>query len=257
MATTSPILLNILSVKILKKYRPRIVGVFESGDEWPAALMIKQVLEKRHIVQMSSGIVENESDMLFAILGMDEKSFRSDARALGKAISLVLRRDSSYPSVILLRLRTRRASDMKKILEVAAPDVVVFAGRKNDAEEERKKSVSSCKALLLRSLKKNNLAVLSSEDEAAQEAASKTRCLKMTFGFGEKAAVRGEMFRGGEMEAESKKGASFKVSYGDTFVPFHLPDSENRNDICAALAAAAVGLHFGSNLVEISEALRK
>jgi UDP-N-acetylmuramoyl-tripeptide--D-alanyl-D-alanine ligase len=50
-------------------------------------------------------------------------------------------------------------------------------------------------------------------------------------------------------------GMSFKISYEGTIIPFRLPYALGRGQVYAALAASAIGIHFGYNLVEISEIL--
>ena len=52
-------------------------------------------------------------------------------------------------------------------------------------------------------------------------------------------------------------GLSFKLNYEKSSVPFRLANALGRHQVYAALAAAAVGLHFKMNLVEISQALEK
>jgi UDP-N-acetylmuramyl pentapeptide synthase len=106
----------------------------------------------------------------------------------------------------------------------------------------------------MRSLRKNDLAIFCADDETMRAMAQRLRGKKMTFGYSEDAKVRGKIFRG---EDEGGEGTSFKISYRGTVVPFHFSSAITEKEVCAALAVAAVGLHMGFNLVEISEALRR
>jgi len=56
-------------------------------------------------------------------------------------------------------------------------------------------------------------------------------------------------------QKSSTGSASFKITYNDSFVPVRLGDSLSKSQAFSAAAAAAVGLIFGMNLVNISDAL--
>jgi len=83
----------------------------------------------------------------------------------------------------------------------------------------------------------------------------------LTYGFSEQADVRASdpvVFSELPEEVEKRiKGISFKLHYQGTTVPVFLPDVLGKHQIYSALAAAAVGIHFNINLVDIAEALKK
>jgi UDP-N-acetylmuramyl pentapeptide synthase len=256
-------ILDILSTRIVEKYKPVIIGVFDDGDDGAAALMIKEVLANRYDVRLSGKISEPDTEVPLAIIGTDQKISAVNVNILAKGIGLALKKGSPYPNVVILRIEARRTSDMKKMLESVHPDIAVFAPREEDADaevqEKRSKRKAREKALLFRCLKKNDYAIFSADDAALKEVAGKSRCSKMTFGFSEESKVKGKIFRGGEGEEamNGNNGTSFKITYKGTIVPFYFPSEVGERQVYAALAAAAVGLHLGSNLVEISEVLRK
>jgi len=252
-------ILDILSTRIVEKYKPVIIGVFDDGEDGVAASMIKEVLEKRYDVRLSGKISDLDTEISLAIIGTDHEAVSVNANVLAKGIGLALKKGSSYPNVVVLRIEPRRSSDIKKMLENVRPDIVVFAAGEKDLEAGKTKRKAREKMLLFRSLKKNDYAIFSADDVALKEMADKSRCSKLTFGFGEGAKVKGKIFQGGEGEESmnSNKGTSFKITYRDTIVPFRFPSEVDERQVYAALAAATVGLHLGSNLVEISEALRR
>ena len=256
-------ILNLLSTRIVEKYKPVIIGIFDDGDEDAASLMIKEVLEKRFDVRLSGKIFDLDTEIPLAIIGKDCESSFGNTNALAKGIGIAFKKTSSYPNVVVLRIDARSLGDMKKALEIVRPDIVVFASGErcsgSEAQIKKSKRRSREKALLFRCLKKKDFAIFNADDEVLKEAADKSRCSKMTFGFGEDAEARGKIFRGdeGEISTDEKKGTSFKITYKGTIVPFHFSSEAGEKQIYAALSAAAVGLHLGANLVEISEALRR
>jgi UDP-N-acetylmuramyl pentapeptide synthase len=56
-------------------------------------------------------------------------------------------------------------------------------------------------------------------------------------------------------EGYELSGVNFKLNYKGSIVPVSLPNVMSETSLYAALAAAAVALHFGFNLVEIARAL--
>lgn len=94
----------------------------------------------------------------------------------------------------------------------------------------------------------NGFAVLNFDDEAVLRLKEKTRARIITFGFKDGADLRIVNFG---------NGASFKLSYGGSVVPVAVKNALSREDVCAAAAAACVGLIFDLNLVEIAEGLEE
>jgi len=258
-------ILNLLSTRIVEKYKPVIIGVFDDGADGAASLMIKEVLEKRYDVRLSGKISDLDTEIPFAVIGTNCEILSGNAKsgsanALARGIGIAFKKTDSYPNIIVLRID---AGDMKKMLEIVRPDIFVFAegeaGAQSEAQTKKSKRKAREKTLLFRSLRKNDCAIFSADDEDLKEPADKSRCLKMTFGFNESAEVKGKKFQGeeGEELPGDKRGTSFKITYQGTIVPFHFSSEAGERQIYAALAAAATGLHLGSNLVEISEALRR
>ena len=84
-----------------------------------------------------------------------------------------------------------------------------------------------------------------------REKAPETKLL--TFGFQEGADFQASDLRQGEED----KSSSFKINYQGKIVPVWLEGSPTREEIYSVLAASAIGVLLGLNLVEISQALKE
>lgn len=231
-------ILNSLSVMIIEKYKPVIIGVFDDGKKGEYALMVRKALEGKFDVCVSPLISNGNTGIAKAI------------------IDFFFKKSQVQPNMLILRLGVERGVYVKKMLKILHPDIVVF-GRGNGTGQGNMAGAE--KSLLFRSLKKNVLAVYDADDKVLDELADKSRCSKMTFGSGADAMIKGNIF---ETEAEAEQGSkeggtTFKITYDDSIVPFHLASQASEEEVSAALAAIAVSLHLGSNMIEISEALRK
>lgn len=91
--------------------------------------------------------------------------------------------------------------------------------------------------------------VLNFDDETVREIKDETNLKETTFGFGERAD-----FKASDIMLNS--GTNFKINYRGNVVPFWLEFAFGKEQVYAALSAAAVGIALGLNLVEISQALK-
>jgi UDP-N-acetylmuramoyl-tripeptide--D-alanyl-D-alanine ligase len=159
-----------------------------------------------------------------------------------------------------------RPGDIKYLVDFIQPEVgvVTTVGVSHLEFFRDKKNIAQEKSFLVRALKKENLAVLNYDDEEVRAMAEEIEVKKIFYGFEEAAEVRAsDIFFGYEKTKDQYggdinkiKGISFKLSYIGTTLPVRMMNSVGRPQIYAVLAATAVGIHFGMNLLEIAEALK-
>ncbi len=92
--------------------------------------------------------------------------------------------------------------------------------------------------------------VLNFDDEAVREIKNETNSKELTFGFQE-----GADFQATDINVQ-ENNTNFKINYKGNVVPFWLEKPFGKEQIYAALSAAAVGTAFNLNLIEISQALK-
>ena len=112
--------------------------------------------------------------------------------------------------------------------------------------------------MLVRTLRKKDLAILNLDDEFIKELPENIKSGIITYGFNENADVRAEEVLLGSRKFRTEDGSMgmrFKISYKGTTIPFRFPYALGRGQIYSILSAVAVGIHFGFNLVEMSEIL--
>ena len=95
--------------------------------------------------------------------------------------------------------------------------------------------------------------ILNFDDETVRDIKNQSRAHPLTFGFGMRSDVRVTDIVLTQFPA---LGTNFKINYDGNIVPIWLENLFGKENIYAALAAAAVGKILGLNLVEISEALK-
>ena len=239
MPTINKKILKFLARRIVKKYRPKIIAVAGSGENTE---VISRVLASKFSTRESKSLFDSEANMLLAIIGAGSVK---TANVFMKALKLILTKQK-YPEFLILETETGRAGEVKSLFKIARPEVGIIT--ETEKLSNSKRSVRE-KNLLIKCLRRNELAVLNRDDKAVKNIIEGTRAKITTFGFSEKADVRAT-----EVISEGNNGeeiTNFKINYQNSFIPIRL----TRRQIYPALAAAAVGLNYGLNLVEIAEAL--
>ncbi len=267
MSTVNKKILKILARRIIKKYRPKIIGIAggeaEVGTRQCLAStkeMIGRVLASQFSARANKNLFNDETDILLAIIGVDFVETRqrpvSTAKILMKAIKTILIKQD-YPEFLILETKTDQAGKIKSLFKVARPEVgiIIGTGRSANGKDDSFKQSVRERNLMVKCLRKNELAVLNCDDEATKNIIEGTRAKVITLGFNEKADVKATEVSFEKSDSAEDKNkeeiVSFKINYQNSFVPIHL----TRRQIYPALAAAAVGLNYGLNLVEIASVL--
>ena len=262
-------ILKYLAVKALRKFEPRIVGVTGSVGKTSTKEAIYTVLASKFRVRKNEKNYNNEIGLPLSVLGLESGggSFAKWGLALFQALGVIyLGRKKNYPEVLVLEMGADRPGDIKYLVDFIKLEVgVVTAVGISHLEFFRdKKQIARGKSALVKYLNKEGLAVLNCDDQEVRAMAKDIQAEKIFYGFSENADVQAsDIFFGYEKSKDhhggdvSKiKGISFKLSYDGAIVPVRLMRSVGRPQIYAVLAAAAVGIHFEMNLLEIAEALK-
>ena len=124
------------------------------------------------------------------------------------------------------------------------PDKEFFDGDARDTDKA---------AELAKVLPAHGRLVLNFDDETVREIKDESIAHPLTFGFGARADIRVSDI---VLTKVSSPGTNFKINYEGNIVPVWLEKLFGKENIYAALTAAAVGEVLGLNLVEISEGLK-
>jgi UDP-N-acetylmuramoyl-tripeptide--D-alanyl-D-alanine ligase len=246
-----------MAVAVLKKHKPVIVGITGSVGKSSAKEAIALVLASKFSVRKNEENYNNEIGIPLTVIGA-----RSGKRsALGWLLvawrwieTLFFTR--RYPEILVLEIGIDRPGDMDYMLDFLPVRVGVFTNVSGSHLEffGKVERIAKEKGRLIRQLPRGGTAVLCADNELVMGFAERTRANVLTYGLQNgRAAVRAECLdlapdRGCE------GGCVFKLGYEGTFLPVRLPHVVAEHHVPSVLAAAAVGLAFRMNLVEIAAA---
>ncbi|MEA3272228.1 MAG: Mur ligase family protein [Patescibacteria group bacterium] len=260
MRNTLQKILKSLASLVLKKYKPEIVGITGSVGKTGAKEAIFAVLSSKYRVRKSKGNYNNEIGVPLTILGRKTagKNIFAWLGIFLHALNLLLFKDEKYPEILVLELAADKPGDMDYFYGFVKPKIAVVTAVAHAHTEFFKdiEGVFAEKKRIISNLKKDAYAVLSTDDVNVARMREHTQAKIITFGFKRMADIQCVDF-GLDMEKDIISGVSFKLATDENESPAHLKGVVGKQPIYAALTAAAVGVIYKINLIEISESLKK
>ena len=263
------VLLKFEARLVLKKYKPKIIGITGTVGKTSAKDAIYTVLQGEYSVRKSEKSYNSELGVPLTILGAKTawnnifgwlKIFFDGARILIKK--------SPYPEWLVLEMGIDRPGDMAKLIRWVKPRIgVVTALGETPVHIEFFKNAEDLfreKEKLIEILGDKDFAVLNGDDKRALDLMGKTKAQILTYGVvgegeGENnnfdiIASSYKIFSKNGNDIDNPEGIIFKLEHKGNIVPVKMPGF-GKQIVYSALAAAGVGVSLGINLVKISEAL--
>ena len=259
--------LRFFAKRIVKKYQPDIIAITGSVGKTSTKEAIFSVLSGKFSCRRNRGNYNNEIGVPLTVFGRSSggKSPFRWLSVFGRAWRLLVF-SCPYPKILILELAADKPGDIKYLTDflplkvgivtaVAPVHLEFFKTLENIARE---------KSAVITSLPKEGFALINADDELVRPMKEKTRAAVSTYGLAKEAEVRateiklsyGDPSPIDGLKRKTVKGLSFKVQYNGSTAPFYLPGVLGEHQVYTALAATAVGIAYGLNLVSISEQLK-
>ena len=251
-------ILKILAKLVLNKYKPEVIAITGSVGKTSTKEAIYTVLKSKFLVRRSIKNYNNELGVPLTILNLPAagKSLSGWLKIYFKGLKLIFKRDKTYPKILVLEMAADKIGDIKYLTSfVPRKAGVITTVEKVHLEYFGSlEKIAAEKQGVISDLKKNAYAILNADNPLIYNMEQKTRAKILTFGFSEKAQIKAAELA--ISEKNGIKGISFKLVSDGKVIPVFLPDILGKQQVYAALAAACVGIIYGMNLLEISEALK-
>ncbi len=253
-------ILRFLAGAILQKYRPEIIGITGSVGKTSTKEAVFAVLHPHFNARRNIKNYNNEIGLPLTIIGASSggRSAWLWLGAIFKAVELLLWHDKNYPKILVLEMGVDRIGDMKYLTDLA-PCKIGIVTSVSQVHLEFFKTVEKIareKSVMVSHLPKNGWAILNADIESVLGMKETTKARVLTFGIkNEQADLRALEINFSESNGVPV-GLNFKLSYEGNIVPIMLPNILGEHFIYSALSAAAVGIVYGLNLVQISQALQ-
>lgn len=256
--------LKIFAKLILRKYQPTVIGVTGSVGKTGTKEAIYTVLSSKHNVRRNIKNYNNELGLPLTIIGKNSPG-RNPFGWLGvglRAWSLILFRDKNYPQILVLEMGIDHPGDMKRLLKIVRPTISIVTAIDRVHLEHFKKHTDLIqeKAALVEQLGNDGWAILNNDDEYVQGMKKNLHSKIITYGYDRSSDIIADhvrlSFKDEVEDVDNLAGVSYKVTYKGATLPVFLPNSLGVGPLYATLAAIAVGIIYGMNLVDITQILR-
>jgi UDP-N-acetylmuramoyl-tripeptide--D-alanyl-D-alanine ligase len=248
---------------ILKKYKPKVVGITGSIGKTSTKEAAYAVLKNKFRVRRSIKNYNNELGLPLTII---------DAKAQGrnifgwvlvflKALRLLILTDKNYPELLILEMGVDRPGDMDYLLDIAQCDVGVltYIGTVHMEYFKNREELISEKSKIINSLHDSATAVFNYDNLDVRENIGKVK-KAISYGFNDGADLRAAKIENNYISEESSSnlsGLRFVLKYNNKEAVVVLPKVLGIAAVYSALGGAAIGLALGMDLKDIVASLKE
>jgi len=251
-------ILKILSKKIIKKYRPFVIGITGSVGKTSTKEAVFSVIRKQARVRKNEKNYNNEIGVPLTIIGATAggKSIIKWFKVFFKALGLIFKEAKDYPEILVLEMGADKIGDIEYLLKFIPCDIGILTAV-GPAHLELFDSVENIfaeKSKIITKLTNAHIAILNGDDAQIKDLKNQTKAKSYSYGFAE-----GNEFRATDPKVSYKNGSvgmSFKLEYDGKTIPVFLSNILGKPQISACLAAIVAGKALNANLLDIIEDLR-
>lgn len=266
-------LLYTLAQGVLRRHKPDVIAITGSVGKTSTKEAVYAVLAAHFDVRQTLGNYNNELGVPLTILGCrsgGRNPFRWTWILCKGVLYSIL--PLPYPDMLVLEMGADKPSDIKYLVELAAPRVgIVTTIGDEPSHIEFFKDVDQLareKLRIMRKLTADGWAIINRDDVYCRAAENELKAQVLSISTKLAADIQAVEIEyahdprqltvqsSGEGGAKTPNGLRFKFRRDGNVVPCFLPGALGEPAVYAALFAAAVGTVYGLNLVQISEALR-
>ena len=245
---------------VLKKYKPKIVGVTGSVGKTSTKDAIYTVLASSFYVRKSEKSFNSELGVPLTILGCDT-GWNNPIKWLGNILKgfAVLVFPNHYPKWLVLEIGLDRPGDIARIVSWLRFDVAVFTKlAKTPVHVEFFDSAEALhaeKKLLAKGLKKHSTLVVNRDDPLLKDMKHPYGGRTLTYGLHEDADLTATNVSV-LSEQDRPVGMTFKISHRGSIAPIQLRGALGEHQLYPILAGVTVGISQGINIAAIGGGLR-
>ncbi|MEA2092533.1 MAG: UDP-N-acetylmuramoyl-tripeptide--D-alanyl-D-alanine ligase [Patescibacteria group bacterium] len=250
-------LLKVITILIIRKYNPLIIGITGSVGKTSTKEAIYLAFSNIKRVRKSSGNLNTEVGAPLVFF-KEEKAGRSAIEWLLiiiKGIFLVIKRDKDYPEIIISEMAADKPGDLSYLGSFIKPDIsVVIAVGEVPVHIEFYKSakeVANEKRKIIDATNKKGVVLLNIDDPYVSKMKNNERKF-ISFGHNREADIVIKEFK-----TESVKGSSGVISYKNENFPFSLPFCIGSSFAYIVAIVFGVGVSLGISPKEITKSLKK
>src|SRR3989344_2488 len=246
-----------MSVVILKKYNPTIIGITGSVGKTSAKEAVFLALSSKYRVRKNEKNYNNEIGIPLTIIGAEsgEKSpikwFLVFLKWLWVTLMTV-----EYPEILVLEMGVGAPGDMKYLAGFIPVKIGIVTNISSSHLEFFKDldHIAKEKGIMISALPEDGCAILNGDDELVMKINENSKAKLITYGFGEKNQIRAINVSYNYQDGKLS-GIIFKLAYEEKVVPIRLRNILAKHQIYSVLAGIAAGNLFKVNILDVANSL--
>ncbi|MBT4349528.1 UDP-N-acetylmuramoyl-tripeptide--D-alanyl-D-alanine ligase [bacterium] len=239
--------LKLLSIAVIKKYQPKIIGITGSVGKTSSKEAIFSVIKKNWRVRRSIKNYNNEIGVPLTILNQDTggKSIVAWIKIVIAGLKLLVFKNKKYPQILVLEMGADKPGDIKYLTSIAPPDisVLIAIGRSHLQNFGKIEETAKEKASILTPLTKKGFAILNNDDKRVAALAEQTKGNVLTYGKSEDSDIQIDNIK--IIKQKHIYGTSFDLNFEGGTWPVFLPQVLGKQHALAIASACTVGLALG------------
>ncbi|MDD2680931.1 MAG: UDP-N-acetylmuramoyl-tripeptide--D-alanyl-D-alanine ligase [Patescibacteria group bacterium] len=253
--------LKFFSSLILHKYQPEIIAISGSIGKTSTKELVYKILSSRLSVRTSVKNYNNEIGVPLTIIGLESpgSSVFGWLKVFCKALKLYIFTDKNYPKYLVLEMGIDRPGDMAYLTHLAPPRIGIMTGVSHSHLEYfgSLNNIKKEKQVLIENVDRRGLSILNYDNPGALSMAEVSPARVLTYGLKDGADLLAQDINFNAARGNYDiAGVNFKLNYEGSIVPVNMSNILSTGGVYSALAATAVALHLGFNLMEIATLLR-
>lgn len=257
-------ILAILAQRILRAYRPRVIGITGSVGKTSVKDAIAFVLRNHASVRASIKNFNNELGVPLTIIGVADSPGRSLFRWCSvflRAIRLLIFSDPMYPKLLILEMGADQPGDISLLTRIAPCNIGVLTAI-GPAHLEKFGTMEVLvreKKQLIEHLREGATAIINIDDPFIYPLNCKTSARILSYGYEDHADMRvsdaNEQYCFSSMDG-CAVSLSFSCSFRDQFAVIELHNVIGKQIVYAVLAALSVACILDIPLVQAAHEMR-
>lgn len=257
-------ILRFLSKKVLRKYKPQVIGITGSVGKTTTKNAIYEVLKERYNTRASIGSFNTEIGLPITILNLENsKSSWVWIKNIFKAIKLLIIKDKNYPEFLILEMGADKPGDITYLTNIAKPNIAILTNIA-PVHIEQFKNIENVYNEKIKIFDFNDLdqgKIANFDNEILEKnlfSSGDESKIKQIFSYGQK---EGALLRAFNLEEKNcfdedyTTGIEFDVAYENKETHVKMQYAIGQHQVYSILAAFNVGLMLGLTLDDIKNSL--
>ncbi len=254
-------ILKFFSTRVIKKYKPTVIGITGSIGKTTTKHAINEVLKNRYRVRASINSFNTEIGLPITILGLNNsKSIFIWIKNIFQSIKLLIIKNKNYPEILILEMGADKIGDISYLISIVKPNISILTNIA-PVHVDQFKSLENIYKEKIKIFDFNDITqkkIVNIDNDLIRENLLRSNNLGkvITYGTNDDAMIRAYNIEEKNcFDEDFTTGIEFDVAYNNSETHVRMQYIIGKHQVYSILAAFAVGILFDLRLDDIKNSL--